>query len=277
MKVKVCDLKSDEFNLDFIDSVLETGFAVLINHGISYELIKENQKQWKEFFLANQDAKNQWINKENSNMGYKGLKTETAVGSAKADLKEFYHWKPGQAIPKLILNDTQKLFSQLGNLSNKLLTTIDRYQDLNYGHTNYAKSCEESDNTILRTIYYPAMDFDIESGAVRSAAHEDINFITLLVAASAPGLQVLDKNGAWHDVPHEENSITLNIGDMLQLASGGRYKSTTHRVVNPENNIEDRLSMPFFVHPHSDVHLTPNKTAGQFLKERIAEIYGGNR
>jgi isopenicillin N synthase-like dioxygenase len=93
------------------------------------------------------------------------------------------------------------------------------------------------------------------------------------VAASAPGLQVLDKKGDWHDVPHEENSIVVNIGDMLQLASRGLYKSTTHRVINPDNSRLDRVSMPLFVHPHSDTLLAEGKTAKQFLDERLAEIY----
>src|SRR5690606_8271472 len=109
---------------------------------------------------------------------------------------------------------------------------------------------------------------------VRSAAHEDINHITVLVAASAPGLQVLDKEGKWHNVPHEENSIVVNIGDMLQLASGGRYRSTTHRVVNMPG---DRISIPMFVHPNAKTVLAPGKTAAQFLAERIAQIHGAKK
>jgi isopenicillin N synthase-like dioxygenase len=84
----------------------------------------------------------------------------------------------------------------------------------------------------------------------------------------------LDAKGVWHDVPHEENSIVVNIGDMLQLASNGLYRSTTHRVINPTDSRSDRISMPMFIHPHSDTLLADGFTAGQFLAERIAEIYG---
>jgi isopenicillin N synthase-like dioxygenase len=94
------------------------------------------------------------------------------------------------------------------------------------------------------------------------------------VAASAPGLQVMDLRGRWHDVPHEENSIAVNIGDMLQLASDGLFKSTTHRVINPSDDTSDRISMPLFIHPHAMTPLAPGITAGQFLQERINEIYG---
>ncbi|HXN74875.1 MAG TPA: 2OG-Fe(II) oxygenase family protein [Candidatus Acidoferrum sp.] len=139
---------------------------------------------------------------------------------------------------------------------------------------DYREVCRGSDNTVFRALYYPALEnLKIEEGAVRSSAHEDINFITLLVAASSYGLQVQDKNENWHDVPFEENSIVCNIGDMLQLASGGMLKSTTHRVVNPIKSNQDRISLPLFIHPHGNTLLTPGFTAQQFLNQRLSAIY----
>lgn len=277
MEVKVANLRSDEFEADLIKSMKDTGFVVVTHHGISFDLIKRAQKGWREFFLKEQMYKNLFVNGNNTNMGYKGLRTETAVGAKKADLKEFFHWKPGQHMPSDVWQDTLFLFHQLEDVSGKILRVIDK-ENYNQGqYTTYASDCDQSDNTLLRTLYYPAMDFDADPGAVRAAAHEDINYITLLVAASAPGLQVMDRHGKWHDVPHEENSIVVNIGDMLELASEGRYKSTTHRVVNPKDNREDRISMPLFIHPHGYTMLAPGKTAQQFLDERIADIYGSKK
>jgi len=263
MDVKVCNVRSNSFGIDFKDSVRETGFAVVTHHGVDHGLIKESQRVWREFFLSSLDYKNEFASTTDGNQGYKGMKTEKAVGAKVADLKEFYHWRPGKRIPPGVDTTTVRLFAQLEDLGLQMLSELD-----------WRACCDGSNNTILRTIYYPAMDFSAEPGAVRSAAHEDINFITLLVAASAPGLQVLDSKGKWHDVPHEENSIVVNIGDMLQLASRGVYKSTTHRVVNPSDSRSDRISMPLFVHPHSDTLLADGFTAGQFLAQRIAEIYG---
>lgn len=277
MEVKVANLRSNEFEADLIRSIIDTGFVVVTHHGISNDLIRNAQKGWREFFLKPQMMKSLYANGNDTNMGYKALRTETAVGSDKPDLKEFFHWKPGQQMPESVWKDTLFLFHQLEDVSGKILSVIDNENRRRGEYTNYADDCYQSDNTILRTLYYPAMDFDAADGAVRAAAHEDINYITLLVAASAPGLQVMDLNGRWHDVPHEENSIVVNIGDMLQLASDGRYQSTTHRVVNPKNNREDRISMPLFVHPHGTTMLAPGKTAQQFLNERIAEIYGSNK
>lgn len=274
MKVKVCDLSSNNFEKDLMDSILKTGFVVLTNHGISEELIRETQKGWRDFYLQEQVIKNFFINIKGTDLGYKPMKTETAVGAKKPDLKEFYHCRPESTIPGQAADSTRAMFSKLEDIGSRILRIIDGYNAKEGNVTQYEKDCRLSTNTILRTIYYPAMDFASEPDAVRAAAHEDINYITLLVAASAPGLQVLDKEGQWHDVPHEENSIVMNIGDMMQLHSKGKYKSTTHRVINPDNSKSDRISMPLFVHPHGETRLSPEKTAQQYLEERIAEIYG---
>ena len=274
MQVKVANLRSPEFDRDLIKSIVNTGFVVVTHHGIDFGLIQEAQYAWKEFFTDDQAYKNGFINKENDNMGYKGMRSEKAVGAKTADLKEFFHWKPGYEVPRIAQNSTQKLFYQLNDVGGQILDVIDNENKRQGNPTNYVDDCFQSDNTLLRTLYYPAMDFKGEPGAVRAAAHEDINHITLLVAASAPGLQVQDVEGRWHDVPHEENSIVVNIGDMLQLASNGRYKSTTHRVVNPENSNTDRISMPLFIHPKGETLLAQGVTAKQFLDERIAQIYG---
>lgn len=269
MQVKVCNIRKDSFDSDFIDSVVNTGFAVITHHGIDPSLIKEAQDAWRKFFLLNAEEKKFFINPTDPNMGYKSFGSERAIRAEKADLKEFFQWCPGQEIPSEVFAITQKMFFMLEDLSGRLLAAIDNHSE----NTSYRQACDMSDNTIIRSIYYPALNFTNNEGAVRSAAHEDINFITLLVAASAPGLQVLDKNGKWHEVPNEENSVTVNIGDMLQLASNGLYKSTTHRVVNPDSGASDRISMPLFVHPRSEIVLADGITAKQFLDERLSQIY----
>lgn len=265
MQVKVANLRSPEFSQDLIKSVTNTGFVVVTHHGIDFGLIKEAQYAWREFFTDDQAYKNSFINPHNDNMGYRGMRSEQAVGAAKPDLKEFFHWKPSYEIPRIAKNPTTKMFHQLEDVGLQILSVLG---------TGYKESCENSENTLFRTLYYPAMDFSSDPTAVRAAAHEDINHITLLVAASAPGLQVKDNQGNWHDVPHEDNSIVVNIADMLQLASGGLYKSTTHRVVNPENTNTDRISMPLFIHPKGETLLAQGITAKQFLDQRLEQIYG---
>ena len=103
----------------------------------------------------------------------------------------------------------------------------------------------------MRIIHYPPLDSSTPDGAVRSAAHEDINFITLLMTATAAGLQVMDHDGTWIDVEGNHEQIIVDSGDMIQNLTNGLFKSTTHRVVNPGDPTQRRFSMPMFVHPRS--------------------------
>jgi isopenicillin N synthase-like dioxygenase len=276
MKVAICDLQSADFEQTLLKSLVNTGFAVLTHHGIDFELIKDAQQEWRKFFKRERLYKNLFVNGNDSNMGYKGMGTETAVGAKVADLKEFFHYKLGEEIPENAEGPTEKLFVQLESLGMQILDVLDKTNG-----TTYRNDCYNSTKTLFRALYYPPLSADgsnvasdIKEGAVRAAAHEDINHITMLVAASAPGLQVQDNKGNWYDVPHEENSVVVNIGDMLKLASNGLYRSTTHRVINPTDIKSDRVSMPLFIHPHSHVRLAHGITAGQFLNERITQIYG---
>lgn len=128
---------------------------------------------------------------------------------------------------------------------------------------------------MFRILHYPPVDQEqAQAGAIRAAAHEDINLITLLLAGSAPGLQAQDLNGNWHDVSCDPGMIAVNAGDMLQMATGGYLPSTTHRVVNPEGQdaSQPRYSMPIFIHPHAEVELAKGITADDYLNQRLREI-----
>ena len=137
-----------------------------------------------------------------------------------------------------------------------------------------SRMIENSQDTLLRTIHYPPLTGSEEEGAVRAASHEDINLITLLPAATAPGLQVRDTTGHWHDVPCDPGTIVVNSGDMLKEASQGYYPSTSHQVINPRGPEarSSRYSMPLFLHARSDVRLSDRYTAGTYLRERLTQI-----
>lgn len=262
-KVKVIDLESKTVSQDLIESFKDIGFAVITNHGISKRLISDTLEEWKEFFDNDKATKETYAQKDNGS-GYYGFKTEIAVDNKYPDLKEFYHvdrhW-----LTKYYRLSTYGLFYNLDNVANKILNTLDPTESL-------SKECYNSNTTILRAIKYPAFESVNHSGlGVRAAEHTDINYITLLVSATCSGLQVKDKEGNWHEVPQVDNSIVVNIGDMLQLRSNGEFKSTPHRVVNTNIDI-DRYSIPFFVHPKPNTLLTEGITAEEFLKERLDKI-----
>ena len=131
----------------------------------------------------------------------------------------------------------------------------------------------------IRDRFYPPLDNDVDPSAIRAGAHEDINLLTLLPAANEPGLQVKAKNGEWLDVPCDFGNLIINIGDMLQEASGGYFPSTTHRVINPEGHdaTRARISLPLFLHPRPDVVLSDRYSANSYLQERLEELRSSDK
>ena len=134
-----------------------------------------------------------------------------------------------------------------------------------------------STRTLLRVLRYPPLPPEIPDGAVRAAAHEDINLLTVLPASDQPGLELLGASGEWFPVPCDPGSLAVNAGEMLDLATGGYYPATTHRVVNPSGPAAQvpRMSVPLFLHPGDDVVLADGRTAREFLMQRIEELRGG--
>jgi isopenicillin N synthase-like dioxygenase len=203
--------------------------------------------------------------------------SETAKGHQKKDLKEFYHlYFPHGRYPKEISDVTLKNFERQFDMGKTLLKWIEAYLP----ESIRAKlSCPLSDmvsmeRTLYRILYYPPLTGQEEPGAVRAAPHEDINLITVLPAATNPGLQVKNKKGEWLNVKVDPESVVINIGDMLQEATDGYYISTTHQVINPtgEEAKKPRLSMPQFIHAGAKVKLSPRHTAESYLNERLREL-----
>jgi isopenicillin N synthase-like dioxygenase len=133
---------------------------------------------------------------------------------------------------------------------------------------------DNSDQILMRILHYPPLTGNEEKGAVRASAHGDINLLTVLVAASQSGLQLKDSSGNWVNVPLDPGMLAINIGDMLQEATGGFYKSTIHRVINPEDEgrFKSRYSIPLFLHPRPDVVLSKRYSAHSFLTERLYQL-----
>ena len=268
-KIDCGNLHSYDMKQRFLGSLMNTGFAVLTNTDLAPSMILEIQESWKSYFQKPMGVK--MANKFDpaTQTGYFPYKSETAKGEDLADLKEFYHVYTEADIPGIGAGgklETNILIHMLKNYGDELLQIIG--QDLNRG-LDLADTVEVSGRNLFRPIYYPPVSPD--SKGVRAAAHEDINFLTLLVGASASGLEVKDNAGNWHKVETAPNEVVVNVGDMLQMLSNGVYKSTTHRVVNPNNSTADRLAMPLFLHPEKDFDLGP-MTAGEYLDERLKEL-----
>jgi isopenicillin N synthase-like dioxygenase len=279
----------------------DVGFVAVKNHGIPDELIADLYKYVQQFFSLPLDAKKKYeVPGLAGQRGYTSFGKEHAKGSEAPDLKEFFQY--GQIVEdndpvkseypdNVKVNEVtdfnvtfEKAYRAFEKSGKALLQAIAIYLGLD---ENYFDEHIHNGNSILRAIHYPPITQEPKS-AIRAEQHEDINLITLLVGASADGLQILTKQNEWVGVTSLPEQIVVNVGDMLQRLTNNKLKSTTHRVVNPprEKWHTSRFSIPFFLHPKSEMSLAalescidadhpkayPDATAGEYLDERLREI-----
>ena len=273
-EIKKIDVLSATAKKDFYTSLKNTGFAVIKNHSISENILDRFYNSWAKFF--NSKEKENFKFDPVKQDGFFPFRSENAKNNDIKDLKEFFHVYPKTDLPDFLKEDTIKVYKELVSLGMELLRWLDESTPKNIKgllSESLIGMMSNSERNLLRVLHYPPIESKIEDGAIRAAAHEDINLITLLVSGSQPGLEAQDIKGNWHKVPVDKGMITVNVGDMLQMASGGFYPSTSHRVINPENSKNvSRYSLPMFMHPRNDAILKPGTTADDYLQERLKEI-----
>ena len=275
MNVRKVNYKDQNAAHEFTRSLRQTGFSVLTDHPVDMNLIETVYSEWADFFSS--DNKNKYPYDPVRQDGFFPFKTENAKGQSLKDLKEFFHIYSWGRYPEELSNKTLDLYAQLLELTGTLLgwIQVETPRDVSSLFSMpLPDMVTDSKTNLLRIIHYPPLDGKEEDGAVRGSAHEDINLITLLVAGTQPGLQVQDTNGNWHDISCDPGCLAINAGDMLQEASHGYFPSTTHQVINPDNQIDNksRFSMPLFLHPRDEVVLSKKYTAKEYLDERLREI-----
>tara|TARA_Y100000590_G_scaffold102463_1_gene116447 strand:- start:929 stop:1873 length:945 start_codon:yes stop_codon:yes gene_type:complete len=285
-----------EFSNEIGTSFNQTGFAIIKNHGLTTETTKTLYKTMISFFDLDDEKKIKYYFPElYGQRGYVIKGQEHAKGSSKGDLKEFFHiGNPVISSPKNVWPVEVDNFEQVGsnafltleNIGLTILEALAIYLDLNQ---EYFSDKVKGGESIMRSIhYYPLKSDDVSDGAVRAAAHGDINLITLLMGASADGLEILTKENKWIPIRSEPDQLVINVGDMLERLTNNKLMSTIHRVVNPskEQLNTSRYSIPFFMHPKPEMDLSclencidknnpksfEDTTAGQFLEERLKEI-----
>ena len=280
------------------------GFVAIKNHGLSDTLTSQLYAIVKKFFSLPDEIKQKYeLSELFGQRGYIGKGKEHAKGRTTGDLKEFFHigqevvdgdpikaeypdniW-PGELSEMAEVG--MEAYKTLENTGKQILRAIALYLNL---EEHYFEDKVHNGNSILRPIhYFPIENLDeVPEDAVRAAEHGDINLITLLMGASADGLQVLRRDGKWIPITALPDQLVVNVGDMMARLTNDKLKSTIHRVVNPPKELmkTSRFSIPFFMHPRSEMDLTclesciddehPKKytdmTAGEFLHERLAEI-----
>ncbi|MFI1773705.1 isopenicillin N synthase family dioxygenase [Thalassobellus citreus] len=289
----------------FVDAIgkayEEIGFVALKGHFLDETLVENLYKEVKNFFDLPVETKQAYeIPGIGGQRGYVSFGKESAKGKKEGDLKEFWHF--GQYIedddklkaeyPDNVLVKELPEFNKVGKEAYQMLEKTAKYVlralALHLGLDEmYFDNYIHNGNSILRPIHYPPITQEPDE-AVRAAAHGDINLITLLMGAQGRGLQVQNHEGEWIDAIAEADELMINVGDMLSRHTNNKLKSTIHRVINPPKELwgTSRYSIPFFMHPISDMKLNvldgcvdeenpkafEDITAGEFLTERLIEL-----
>ena len=276
MPLPVVDYTAKDAPQQFVKSLRETGFGVLTNHPIKQSLVESIYHNWQVFF--NSHDKEKFVFDVEKQDGYFSSEiSETAKGHSQKDIKEYFHVYPWGRIPDTLKEEILNYYQLTSNLASELLDWVEAYSP-EYVAKNYSQTLSSminnTPNTLLRVLHYPPLTGNEEAGSIRAAAHEDINLLTILPASNEPGLQVQCQDNSWLDVPSDFGNLIINIGDMLQEASGGYFPSTTHRVINPtcKASTKSRISLPLFLHPRSEVKLSEEHTQASYLLERLREL-----
>ncbi|HJV33215.1 MAG TPA: 2-oxoglutarate and iron-dependent oxygenase domain-containing protein [Patescibacteria group bacterium] len=273
-RVPVISLDENRRKPERLDAVIggaleRIGFVIVTDHGIASNLFEAVYEASAEVFDLPIEAKTRYVRPDHQ-VGYTPFGVEHAKDDPNPDLKEFWHVRAtDDGLPAEVPRFgalCRYLSRQLSHLGNQVLDHVGGYLGKPQG---FFREWIKGGSSLTRIIHYP----EIAEGAkgIRSAAHEDINLITLLPAATAPGLEIKTRDGEWIAIDNPPDSIIVNAGDMLQMHTAGRIRSATHRVVNLPGR---RFSIPHFVHPRADVVLReePPLTAGEYLKQRLIEI-----
>jgi isopenicillin N synthase-like dioxygenase len=280
----------------------DIGFVALKGHFLNDQLVNDLYAEVRNFFNLPLDNKTKYeIPGIGGQRGYVSFGKEHAKGRSAGDLKEFWHFgqyvsndsKYANEYPENIKVIELANFNSIGEEAYKMLEKTGVYVlralALYIGLDEfYFDPYVKEGNSILRPIHYPPITDEPKDGAVRAAAHGDINLITLLMGAQGKGLQVQNNNGEWIDAMAQPDELMINVGDMLSRHTNNKLKSTIHQVVNPPRELwgSSRYSIPFFMHPVSDMNLNclsecideknpklfDDITAGDYLNERLVEL-----
>lgn len=260
-----------KFSEQLYNGLVEYGFVILKDHGVTVELLKKAYSLLEEFYQLPTEKKLHYVSEKGGGQrGYTPFGKEHAKGAEVMDLKEFWHvgrevedghplsqYFPKNVWPSDVLPEFKPVFEELyTKLENAGLQMMEALSEPLKVEKTFFKNMVQQGNSILRLLHYPKIPDGVDPRCIRAAAHEDINFITILPAATQSGLQLLDRDGTWLNVESDFGALIVDAGDMISRITNDVIPATTHRVINPQDGTNvPRYSMPFFMHPHPEASL----------------------
>lgn len=260
--------------VDGVQQSLRCGF-VISTHDLPNDLLDEAYALLAEFFHLPLAVKQRFHQADaHGQTGYTGVLVETAAQEDRADWKEMLNWSAPLApdhplrihypllYPEAILPEAAvpgitavlaRFHSAMADVQRRFLRVI--ALGLGACETFFEEMVQEGP-TLTRALRYPPMAEAPQAGHLWAAPHADINLITLLPRATAPGLEV-SIDGVWEPVALAEDRVIINTGLMLERLSNGRLPSGWHRVMAPDGPQEERFSVVQFCHPRPSTILSP--------------------
>ncbi len=274
------------FVADLGNGLEKLGFVAVTGHGIAPWILDRAYETARRAFALPDAVKQRYETPENGRQrGYTSFGVEHAKDNPAPDLKEFWHigrtlgpehplHRSGDIPPNLFpaeLPAFEEVFSDyFARIEGFALSILDALADYLGEPRAFFRGMTDDGNSIVRVIHYPPLGADSAPGSVRAAQHEDINLMTVLPASTAEGLELMTNQGEWMAVMTPPDVLVVDTGDMMKLITQGVLPATTHRVVNPPDAKmgDERLSMPFFMHPHPDFPLKPLGSTDDGVKTR---------
>ena len=244
------------------------GFFYVTGHGVSAEHLTQLEQSAIDFFAEDDDEK-AGISMERGGRAWRGwFPLEGELTSGVPDRKEGIYFgeegDPGDPRamhgPNLFPGHPRSLrpavlhyLDDMTALGQTLMRGIALGLGLD-GDFFRRELC--TDPVVLFRIFHYPVAREVSDGTWGVAEHTDYGLLTMLLQDATGGLEVRTPDGDWIDAPPIEGSFVCNIGDMLDRMTGGRYRSTPHRV-RPPTDGPGRLSFPFFFDPSWDAEVGP--------------------
>lgn len=249
----------------------DTGFFYLKGHGIDTALIDALKRETKRYFEQDTETKMaDYIGYSNNHSGYVPQGEEQFYNATSMDLKEAYDIGPeSSSLMARFVENGRNQWPRAQQISTPFKNAVAPYYDamlklsrylfrgfalaLNLPEDSFTKHLSTPPSQ-LRLIHY----FDnphAQSTDSGIGVHTDYEFFTILLPTSA-GLQALNGNQEWINIPVMKDCFVINIGDMMQIASNGEYVATSHRVRQVK---QERYSFPFFASLDYDTLVQPVK------------------
>tara|TARA_Y100000739_G_scaffold187960_1_gene167062 strand:+ start:649 stop:1584 length:936 start_codon:yes stop_codon:yes gene_type:complete len=276
---------------------IETGFLIIEGHGVPKKVINEQWDIVSKFFSSPLDIKREVrVPYSGYPYGWIGPDQEALAASkgeeTPPDLKESFNGGPLN-IPKNIKDPAayefcyqpslwpqidgfreiwESYYSEMESLAKRIMVAFAEALVL---ESSYFDSFINNPISALRALYYPETKDIIIDKQQRAGAHTDYGSLTILLPQTGTtGLQIKKKN-TWIDVPAPQDCFVINIGDLMELWTAGRWVSTLHRVVAKPNQ-SPRKSLAYFHQPDWEAIIKPinasfseKVVSGPYLMEKF--------